>query len=137
VAGDSGGLCRLLQMIGSALLMCQRIVALRGGGCDARQSRGFWGRRAGGPAAASFGAYASCRLGPMNPLAALGTGGCDPRDHESWFCGLIGWLVFGERMDRGKCWQRALICRGGDNRGSRRAGISLLCDASKHQVDRW
>lgn len=94
-------------MIGSALAYTPAIIALKGVGVM-RASLRAWGVGL-LAAAASFAAYAiaiwAMTVAPLALVAAL-------RETSILFAILIGWLVFGERMDRGKALSAGLIVAG-------------------------
>jgi len=106
VAGDPVAFVGWL-MIGSALAYVPAIVALRGVGVMRAKPR-VWGLGL-VAAAASFGAYAiavwAMTVAPLALVAAI-------RETSILFAVLIGWLVFGERMDRGKVLAAGLIVAG-------------------------
>ena len=94
-------------MIGSALAYTPAIIALKGVGVM-RATPKAWGVGL-LAAAASFAAYAiaiwAMTVAPLALVAAL-------RETSLLFAILIGWLVFGERMDRGKALSAGLIVTG-------------------------
>lgn len=106
VAGDPLAFVGWL-MIGSALAYTPAIVVLRGVGVMRAEPR-VWGFGL-VAAAASFGAYAiavwAMTVAPLALVAAL-------RETSILFAILIGWLLFGERMDRGKALAAGLIVAG-------------------------
>lgn len=106
VAGDPLAFVGWL-MIGSALAYTPAIVALRGVGVMRAEPR-VWGFGL-VASAASFGAYAiavwAMTVAPLALVAAL-------RETSILFAILIGWLLFGERMDRGKALAAGLIVAG-------------------------
>lgn len=106
VAGDPVAFVGWL-MIGSALAYVPAIVALRGVGVM-RAAPKVWGLGL-VAAAASFGAYAiaiwAMTVAPLALVAAL-------RETSILFAVLIGWLVFGEKMDRSKMLAAGLIVAG-------------------------
>ena len=94
-------------MILSALFFTPAVVALKGRAVLRADWRAWWvGMVA---AAASFGAYAiavwAMTVAPIALVGAL-------RETSILFAVLIGWLFFGERMDRGKIIAAALILAG-------------------------
>ncbi len=106
VAGDPVAFVGWL-MIGSALAYTPAIIALRGRAVMRADLR-VWGLGL-VAAAASFAAYAiavwAMTVAPLALVAAL-------RETSILFAVLIGWLVFGERMDRGKAIAALLIVAG-------------------------
>ena len=94
-------------MILSALFFTPAVVALKGRAVLRADWRAWWvGMVA---AAASFGAYAiavwAMTVAPIALVGAL-------REMSILFAVLIGWLFFGDRMDRGKIIAAALILAG-------------------------
>ena len=94
-------------MILSALFFTPAVVALKGRTVLRADWRAWWvGMVA---AAASFGAYAiavwAMTVAPIALVGAL-------RETSILFAVLIGWLFFGDRMDRGKIIAAALILAG-------------------------
>ena len=94
-------------MILSALFFTPAVVALKGRAVLRADWRAWWvGMVA---AAASFGAYAiavwAMTVAPIALVGAL-------RETSILFAVLIGWLFFGDRMDRGKIIAAALILAG-------------------------
>jgi drug/metabolite transporter (DMT)-like permease len=106
VAGDPVAFVGWL-MVGSALAYTPAIIALRGVGVMRAEPK-VWGLGL-VAAAASFGAYAiavwAMTVAPLALVAAI-------RETSILFAVLIGWLVFGERMDRGKALAAGLIVAG-------------------------
>ena len=93
--------------VADGLIFATGMLGLRGAAIIPRDRRS-WGL-GGVASAASYGAYAvsiwAMTLAPIAVVAAL-------RETSILFAVLIGWLVFGERMDRGKLLAVALIVTG-------------------------
>lgn len=93
--------------VADGLIFTAGMVGLRGLSVVPRDRRAWAGGMA--ASAASYGAYAvsiwAMTVAPIAVVAAL-------RETSILFAVLIGWLVFGERMDRGKALAAALIVAG-------------------------
>ena len=106
VAGDAAGYVAWV-FVADGLIFSSLMIGWRGVAIIPRDARS-WGL-AGFASAASYGAYAvsiwAMTVAPIAVVAAL-------RETSILFAVLIGWLVFGERMDRGKMIAAGLIVIG-------------------------
>ncbi len=106
VSGDAAAYVAWV-FVADGLIFSSVMLALRGPGIIPRERRS-WGL-ASFASAASYGAYAvsiwAMTIAPIAVVAAL-------RETSILFAVLIGWLAFGERMDRAKMLAAGLIVAG-------------------------